>query len=71
MTDKAERDRLDLQTTNSGADVEPAPGDLERLRLRFELELLGSQDAGASLDPLLRSAEGNGHASMRDSADQA
>ena len=60
MTDKAERDRLDSEPTNRGANVEPAPGDLERLRLRFELELLESQDAGASLDPLLRSAKGNG-----------
>jgi hypothetical protein len=31
-----------------------AGDDLERLRLRFELELQQSQNAGAALDPLLR-----------------
>jgi hypothetical protein len=39
------------------ADAAPLPADLEKLRLRFELELFESQDAGASLDPLLRRAE--------------
>ena len=47
-----------------GGNVEPSPADCEKLRLRFELELLGSQNAGASLDPLLRrSVDDSGQAS--------
>ena len=37
----------------------PAPDKApERQRLRFELELMASQDAGAALDPLIRAADG-------------
>jgi hypothetical protein len=38
------------------AGQESVPDDAERQRLRFELELLDSQNAGAGLDPLLRRA---------------
>jgi hypothetical protein len=53
MAQKAERDRA-RPKGNGAADRTPAPDELEKERLRFELELLQSQDAGASLDPLLR-----------------
>ena len=63
MANEAQRGRPGAQAED-GANVEPSPEDWEKLRLRFELELLGSQNAGASLDPLLRrSAEESGQAS--------
>ena len=63
MAKKAQRERPGAQAED-GANVEPSPEDCEKLRLRFELELLGSQNAGASLDPLLRrTADESGQAS--------
>ena len=53
MANEAQRGRPGAQA-DDGANAEPSPEDCEKLRLRFELELLGSQNAGASLDPLLR-----------------
>jgi len=56
MTETAERDGSPAKDEDH-ASSEPLPEDCEKLRLRFELELFGSQDAGASLDPLLRRGE--------------
>jgi hypothetical protein len=53
MTDEAERD-APVQDERSRGRPERLPEHHEKLRLRFELELSASQDAGASLDPLLR-----------------
>ena len=52
MGDTAERERLAAK--DHGPESDPGPEKWEKLRLRFELELLESQNAGASLDPLLR-----------------
>ena len=53
MTGEAARDEL-APWAQPAPCAPPLPEDLEKLRLRFELELLQSQNAGASLDPLLR-----------------
>jgi hypothetical protein len=54
ITDRPDPDRSLAEADQSPASADPRPEDWERLRLRFELELFGSQHAGAALDPLLR-----------------
>jgi hypothetical protein len=55
MVEQAGRDRLAANRHPAPAAHAAAP-EWEKQRLRFELELLESQDAGAALDPLLRQA---------------
>jgi hypothetical protein len=62
MTDRADRHRPGAEADHAPAKAGPCPEDLEKLRLRFELELFESQNADASLDPLLRPKKTNGHA---------
>ena len=54
MTGKAELDRPGAAADLARAKAKLLPEDQEKLRLRFELELFQSQNAGAALDPLLR-----------------
>ena len=55
MACKARQDLLISETEAVAAGRAPLlPHDLEKLRLKFDLELLQSQNAGAGLDPLLR-----------------
>jgi hypothetical protein len=57
MSHEAERDAPVVQDDRSQGRPERLPEHHEKLRLRFELELSALQDAGASLDSLLRAGK--------------
>jgi len=63
MTSMPKRDAGRQAGVVGRADAEPEA--LESHRLRFELELMASQDAGAALDALVRAAEINARRQAR------